>query len=102
MAKFSVIVNADLEPIIPRYLELRHEELAAMEAALASGDAETVRLLGHRLKGTGTSYGFERFTRLGSAIEATAKAGNLDQAVVLVAEVRDYLENVDISYEERN
>lgn len=100
MAKFQVIVDAMLEPIMDRYLELRMEELEQTEAAIASGDADTIRMLGHRLKGTGTSYGFERLTELGAAIEMAGKEGRLDEAAVLTAEVRAYVENVEVVFEE--
>jgi len=100
MAKFQVIVDAMLEPIMDRYLELRKEELEQTEAALASGDAEAVRMLGHRLKGTGTSYGFARLTELGAGIESAAKEGRLDEAAELTAEVRAYVENVEVVFEE--
>lgn len=100
MAKFQVIVDAMLEPIMDRYLELRMEELEQTEAAIASGDADTVRMLGHRLKGTGTSYGFERLTELGADIESAAKEGRLNEAAGLTAEVRAYIENVEVVFEE--
>lgn len=102
MERFTVVVDASLEPIMPRYLKLRREELAAMEAALDAGHAESLRLLGHRLKGTGASYGFEELTRLGSAIEILAQAADLRSAAGLVAEVRQYLENMDVVFEERD
>jgi len=100
MTKFRVTVDADLEPIMGRYFEIQMRELTAMEQAIASGDGETTRQLGHKLKGTGTSYGFARLTELGAAIEIAGKADELDQAKELVFQVRSYLENVDIIFKE--
>lgn len=102
MKKFQVTVDAELEPIMPRYLEIRMEELAKLEHALSSGDDETVRMLGHKLKGTGTSYGFTRLTELGAAIERAGRGGDLPQANELTTEVRTYLENVEVVYEEQS
>ena len=100
MTKFQITVDALLEPIMPRYLEIRLDEVGQMENAIGSGDVETVRLLGHRLKGTGTSYGFEKLTHLGAAIEKAALKEQLDKASGMVADVRAYLENVEIVFEE--
>lgn len=100
MAKFQVTVDAMLEPIMDRYLELRLEELAQTEDAIAAEDGETVRMLGHRLKGTGTSYGFERLTELGAAIEIAGREGRFADAAELAAEVRAYVENVEVVFEE--
>ncbi|QGY39854.1 Hpt domain-containing protein [Pseudodesulfovibrio cashew] len=101
MTKFTVTVDAMLEPIMDRYLELRREELLLMEQAAEAGDAEDVRMLGHRLKGTGASYGFARLTELGAAIEDAGKTGAMDLAKPLIAEVRGYLDNVSVVFEER-
>lgn len=100
MTKFQVTVDADLEPIMGRYFEIQVRELAAMEQAIALGDGETTRQLGHKLKGTGTSYGFARLTELGAAIEVAGQSGELEQAKKLVFQVRSYLENVDVVYKE--
>lgn len=101
MGKFTIAVDAALAPIMPRYLEIRSEELGQLEQAIASGDAEATRLLGHRLKGTGTSYGFPKLTELGAAIEIAGREGEISQAAQLAALVRDYLENMEIAYEEQ-
>lgn len=100
MAKFQIVVDAMLEPIMDRYLELREEELGQTEEAIAAGDSEAVRMLGHRLKGSGTSYGFVRLTELGADLEAAAKEDDLVQAGKLAAEVRAYLDNVEVVFEE--
>ena len=83
-----------------RYLEIQQREMSAMEQAIAADDALAVSRLGHKLKGTGTSYGFVRLTELGAAIEIAGKDGKLDEVKMLAAQVRSYLENVDIVFEE--
>lgn len=99
MGKFQVIVDADLAPILPRYLEMRREELVRLEQALDSGDGDGVRMLGHKLKGTGTSYGFPRLTELGAAIEIAGKTDDFTTAATLTAELRSYLENVEVVFD---
>jgi len=100
MERFQVTVDAMLESIMDRYMELRIEELEQTEAAIKSGDGDTVRMLGHRLKGTGTSYGFPRLTELGVELEAAGLEGRLDDAAVLAVEVRAYIEHVDVVFQE--
>lgn len=100
MSKFKVTVDPDLEAIIPRYMEIRFAELAELEQAIKGGDNETTRMLGHKLKGTGASYGFAKLTKLGAAIEISAKENDLATARDLAVEVRSYIENVEIVYGE--
>ena len=100
MTKFQVTVDADLEPIMDRYFEIQMRELGSLEQAISAEDGETARQLGHKLKGTGTSYGFARLTELGAAIEQAGKSNDLDAARKLAGQVRSYLENVDIVFKE--
>ena len=98
MNKFTVVIDPDLEEITPRYMEIRRDELAKLEQAVSSSDHEAVRILGHKLKGTGASYGFDKLTRLGMAIEISGQKKDFAAASSLAAEVRSYLENVEIVY----
>ncbi len=102
MDTFQVVIDPDLEPLMPRYFDIRWKELAEMELSIEHHDADTTRMLGHKLKGTGTSYGFPKLTELGGAIEIAGKAGDLAEAAALAAEVRSYLENVEIVYAGRD
>lgn len=100
MARFQVKVDPDLEEIMDRYISLRFRELTELEQAIANRDGDTTRMLGHKLKGTGASYGFNELTQLGAAIEISGRENDFIAAVKHAAQVRDYLENVDIIYEE--
>ena len=40
-----------------------------MTHALEQSDLETVRVLGHSMKGSGASYGFEGLTTIGASLE---------------------------------
>ncbi|MFH1914367.1 MAG: Hpt domain-containing protein [Pseudomonadota bacterium] len=98
MKPFTVTVDADLAAIMPRYFELQRADLAAAAEATATGRTEVVRLFGHRLKGTGASYGFPRLSELGAAIEEAALATDLDRAAELSAEVARFLDAVRVVY----
>ncbi|MCJ2165448.1 MULTISPECIES: Hpt domain-containing protein [unclassified Pseudodesulfovibrio] len=98
MDRFQVTVAPELEPIMTRYMEIRRQELKQLEAALDAGDSDAVRELGHTLKGTGASYGFDFLTELGAAIEGAGRCQELDFARELGKSVRDYIEHVDIIY----
>ena len=44
-----------------------------MAALLAASDFKSLAVLGHNLKGSGVSYGFSDLTRIGAALEQSAK-----------------------------
>ena len=100
MERFQVFVDPELEPIMGRYLEIRREELAEVLVAIHAEDAEMTRLLGHRLKGSGGSYGMDGLTVLGKNIEEAAKVDDFSTALVMAGLVREYLDSVEIIYRE--
>ena len=92
-----VIVAKDLEDLIPVFMGNRRKEVDSLRAALAAADFEQLRQLGHRMRGVGASYGFERVTAFGELIETGARGS--DRAVIesCIAEYREYLAQVQIS-----
>ena len=60
------------QTLVSEYLQSCRSDLAELKAALAAGEYETARGLGHRMKGTGKPYGFPGLTQIGRAIEWAA------------------------------
>ena len=96
---YRVIVAKDLEDLIPVFMSNRKKELDTLRVALASADFEQLRQLGHRMKGVGNSYGFEKVSALGKQIEDGAKTGDRGVLGAHIADYADYLGRVQIVYE---
>jgi len=96
-ARLSVEVAGELRDLIPRFLANRRVEIENLRAAVARGDPEAARRIGHTLKGVGGGYGFGEITRLGAAIEAAALAGG-DGLSGLADELAEYLDRVEITF----
>jgi HPt (histidine-containing phosphotransfer) domain-containing protein len=95
-----VAISADLEPLIPRYLENRRTDLIALRTALKVADWETVRAMAHTIKGTGGAYGFETITAIAETLEIAAKANDMDSAAKCVEELTVYVDAVDVVFVE--
>jgi HPt (histidine-containing phosphotransfer) domain-containing protein len=95
----TIVVAKDLEDLIPTFMKNRNKELETLRTALGAGDMEQLRQLGHRMKGVGISYGFDKVSLLGKQIEDGAKSGNRAGLEACVAEYADYLSRVSIVYE---
>jgi HPt (histidine-containing phosphotransfer) domain-containing protein len=95
----TVTVAKDLEDLVPTFMKNRGKELETLRAALAAGDFEQMRQLGHRMKGVGNSYGFEMVSQLGKQIEEGARDGDRGALDARLAEYADYLARVQIVYE---
>ena len=96
---YSVTVAKDLEDLIPVFLRNRGKELDALRAALAAADFEQLRQLGHRMKGVGTSYGFNRVSTIGKCSAVCSRCGDRASLEACIAEYGDYLSKVKIAYE---
>ena len=95
----TVKVSKDLEDLIPTYLTNRKKELDALRHALPAADLEQIRQIGHRMRGVGTSYGFDDVTALGKLLEDSAKANDMAGLEKHIAAYGEYLANLNITYE---
>lgn len=99
MAHEKIIIHIDDEDVLelaPGYLAKRRDELDMLRGAAAKGDFETLRSLGHQMKGSGGGFGFGRITEIGGNLEASAKAQDAQAIEREIADLRDYLDRVEI------
>jgi HPt (histidine-containing phosphotransfer) domain-containing protein len=96
---YIVKVAKDLEDLIPTFLNNRKKELENLRSALAAADFEQLRQLGHRMRGVGNSYGFERVTLLGKEIEDGARGADKASLERHIAAYGEYLSKVQVAYE---
>jgi HPt (histidine-containing phosphotransfer) domain-containing protein len=96
--KIVVQVDEDLEDLIPEFLENREKDIETITHALKQGDYETIRVLGHSMKGSGGGFGFDPITEMGGAIETAAKAGDSTTIQTKLDELEMYLKSVEIVF----
>lgn len=94
-----VTVDADLEDIVPGFLEGRRKDVIELRQALRDGNYETVRIIGHTMKGSGGGYGFQAITEIGRQLESAAKEKNQEAVRQFTDELASYLERLEISYQ---
>ncbi len=99
MAKYRVSVDKDLQDIVPGYLETRSSELPKLFAFCSAGDLDSLGKAGHTLAGSGGGYGFDRLSELGKQVELLSRAGDAAGVAGRLAELKDYLENLEVVYE---
>jgi HPt (histidine-containing phosphotransfer) domain-containing protein len=74
-----------LAEMLNTYFEDSPQQLAAMEAALAAGDAEGLRRAAHSVKSNSATFGALAFSGQARELEMLAKEGNLKGADPKVA-----------------
>lgn len=96
--KIVVHIDPDLAGIIPRFIEIREEDIQLILQALDKGDFDSIMRIGHSMKGAGGSYGFDGISKIGAAIENSAKEKKKENIKELINDLSDYMENVEIVY----
>lgn len=92
--RIAAIVDADLLDLAPAYLESRREDVNELRASLARGDLSEVQRIGHKLKGSGRSYGFPEISNLGRELEAASGRDDTAMIMALIDRLESYLTNV--------
>lgn len=96
--KVTVYIDPDLEEIVPRFLDNRRNDAAALVTAIQRNDMITVRLLGHRMKGDGGGYGFHEISRIGAALEQAALREDRQVMTQETTALANFLSQVEVVY----
>jgi HPt (histidine-containing phosphotransfer) domain-containing protein len=96
--KIVVNVDSDIEDLIPGFLENRQQDVKSIYDALEKEDYETIRILGHSMKGAGGGYGFDKITDIGRSIEESAEGKNQEEIKKWVINLSNYLDRVEVVY----
>ena len=96
--KIRVKIDPELEELIPSYLQNLQENSASIKAGAREKDMELCRSLGHNMKGSGGSYGFDFISGIGKRIEDAARSQEIKKIEGSLMELEDYISRLDISY----
>ncbi|MTI95877.1 MAG: response regulator [Firmicutes bacterium] len=96
------IVPESVLDLVPGFLGNVRRDLSAISDALEAEEYQTIKVLGHRLKGAGGGYGFDYITELGHALEAAAANERRDDIVYLTRQLDEYLKEVEPEYGNTN
>jgi len=96
--KYLVILETEIMELIPTFIDNRRKDIIAIKEAIKSNDYETIRMLGHNMKGSGGGYGFNYISEIGKALQEAAESKNIQEANKWVDELEVYMQNVKIEY----
>ena len=91
-------IDPGLEEIVPGFLENRRRDVQTLETALQQNDLNTIRVIGHRMKGDGGGYGFDVISTIGDGMERAAAREDRDAIRRHIAELIDFLARVTVVY----
>ena len=99
MSGNKVYVDKDLKELIPMFLENRSQNINELKELMKEKKFDEIENLGHKIKGSGGGYGFDRVTDLGRAIEEAAAEEKFHELQGLIDEFAEHIDRVEIIYE---
>ena len=96
--KIIVHVDEDIADLIPGFLKNRRKDVETLKEALQQADYESIRILGHNMKGVGGGYGFDAITDIGMSLEQAAKEKYTREIRKQAEALSNYLERVEVRY----
>ncbi len=95
----TVTIDADLEEIIPTFLQNRQKDIVSIAEALTSNDYATIESIAHKLAGNAGSYGLDDLGEIGSKLEAACQTNDIDKIKSYCQSYGDYLAQLEIKFE---
>ncbi|MFO0619074.1 MAG: response regulator [Polyangiaceae bacterium] len=83
--------DPDVVRALPRYLLRTRTAMAEARAALGAGDVSQASTLGHKLAGSGGSYGLDALSELGAALERAGRTGSTSDVDRALSEVERFV-----------
>ncbi len=90
----NIEMEKTILPLIPEYLQNRKEDVKKIREALEKKDFNEIEDLGHKMKGSGKCYGFDKISTLGHQIEMSAKERRTKEIKRSIDQMQDYLANL--------
>lgn len=93
-SKYTVILEKDLEELAKKYLSRKNEEIHSLYGLLKKNEFQGIETIGHKIRGTAGSYGFELLGEIGKNIESHAIQNNQLAIYQDILMMEDYIKNV--------
>jgi hypothetical protein len=97
-ARITIYLDPDLEDIVPGFLENRRKDVDTITGCMEKNDLDTIRILGHRMKGDGGGYGFDLISAIGEVLEHAALRRDHATIRARAGELASFLQRVEVVY----
>ena len=96
--KVKILIDKDIEEIVPMFLDNRQKDLLEIETNLSSKNLTAIEVIAHKLAGNAGSYGFTDMGLIGADMEIACQNENIDEIKNLFEKYKNYLSNLEVEY----
>ena len=90
--KATSALRKKLADRIPAYLQNCRQNVGSMRDALDRFDFETVRFLGHQMRGSGAAFGYQAITDIGTELQQAAESADAPASRHWIGELASHLD----------
>lgn len=98
MAKVTVEIDADLQDLVPQFVENRKKDIESLQSLVAKKDLEAIALLTHKIKGAAAGYGFNELSEIAAQMEKASKNNDNASLDGLIKKMESHFSNIEIHY----
>lgn len=98
MLKSIVEIDADLQDLIPQFVENRKKDIETLQQLVQQDDLEAISQLAHKIKGAAAGYGFNELSELAAKMESASKKRDHDPLPDLVQQMDRHFRSIEIQY----
>lgn len=95
--KLEILSDLDRQELAHDFLAARKKDFPRMAELLAAAEFDQLRILSHKLKGGGGSFGFPHLTRLGGVLEHYAQRSDAASCGEQLALLEIYLRSLSLN-----
>ena len=95
----DIVVDKDLEDLIPDYLSNRDKEVDYLRELFLKGEFPQIQAIGHKLRGSAGSYGFSELSEIGKELEEKSKVSDSASINYALNQYKLYLKRIKVSFQ---
>jgi HPt (histidine-containing phosphotransfer) domain-containing protein len=98
MTKSIVEIDADLQDLVPQFVENRKKDIETLRQLVQNDDLNAISQLAHKIKGAAAGYGFNELSELAAQMEKASKGNEPNPLAELVKRMETHFLNIEIRY----
>jgi len=98
MGKYEAYIDSEFEDLIPLFMKNKKQEIYDLRKYLGIHNYDQIVFLGHRIKGSGSGYGFKTIGDIGLQLEHYGAMRDENQIYDLINQLETYIQSVSIIY----
>ena len=83
--------------MLQNYIRRRHADVLAVKQSFSSGDYLNIDMIGHKLKGNGSLFGFPEISEIGAEMEEAAAQADLARVRKVIARFDEAVRQLELS-----